>query len=349
MKKFFLGIPKVFFAVICYLSALLLAVLSAYFSIIFYAESQTGWNKWAMGGLAGMLEFIKILLATSFPFIQYRDIKREKKVSFYLKICFVLSVMASMYFFLSGGEIERSPASNVTKLLYEYIPMLDIIPLEFSQFITTMSLSILVEAFIIFLPILAPIMFIEKDPSRKRRTEAATSFEKLKEIITIIPERAIDKLHRKVIGEESKKLEIENIKVKESSSNIAAIEMRDKPKLKLLKGSSEIEDDDDYEDDPDDYDDYLEEDSITVLENGDEQGFIQNSEMDKQKVLSVIYKFKLENVCPSVKQLMAHTGLNKRSVHNIKKEFENSGILKTEGRKTILLCDYNDALEKIWA
>ncbi|MBN1467809.1 MAG: hypothetical protein JW924_03705 [Fusobacteriaceae bacterium] len=348
MKKFFLGIPKVFFAIICYLSALLLAILSGYFSIVFYAESQTGWNRWAMGGLAGMLEFIKMMLATAFPFLQYRDIKREKKVSFYLKICFILSVMASMYFFLSGGEIERSPASNITKLLYTYIPLLDVIPLQFSQFITTMSLSILVEAFIIFLPILAPIMFIEKDPSRKRKVEAATSFEKLKEIVTVIPERAIDKLHRKVIGEESKRFETENIKVEETKNNTAAIEMNDKPKLKLLKGSSKIEDDyeDDYEDDPDEY---LEEDSITVLENGDEQGFIQNSEMDKQKVLSVIYKFKLENVCPSVKQLMDHTGLNKRSVHNIKKEFENSGILKTEGRKTILLCDYNDALEKIWA
>ena len=84
MKKFFIGIPKVFFAIICYLSALLLAVLSGYFTIVFYAESQTGWNMWAMGGLAGMLEFIKIMLATAFPFIQYRDIKREKKVSFYL-------------------------------------------------------------------------------------------------------------------------------------------------------------------------------------------------------------------------------------------------------------------------
>jgi DNA-binding transcriptional regulator YhcF (GntR family) len=71
--------------------------------------------------------------------------------------------------------------------------------------------------------------------------------------------------------------------------------------------------------------------------------------MDKQKVLSVIYKYKNNNICPSVKQLMEHTGMKKNSLHNIKKEFEDSGILKTTGRKTVLLCDYNDALEKIWA
>ena len=70
MKKFFLGIPKVFFAILCYLSALLLAILSGYFSIMFYAKSQTGWNMWAMGGLAGMLEFIKIMLATAYYYKQ---------------------------------------------------------------------------------------------------------------------------------------------------------------------------------------------------------------------------------------------------------------------------------------
>jgi predicted nucleic acid-binding protein len=162
-------------------------------------------------------------------------------------------------------------------------------------------------------------MFIEKDPLRKRKVEATTSFDKLKEIVTVIPERAIDKLHKKVVGEGNKQLETENIEISESKSDVAAIEMNDKPKLKLLKGAVNGKN----EAIPDEH---LLEDSIKVVENGDEQdsSFIQNSEMDKQKVLSVIYKYRADNVCPSVKQLMTHTGLNKNSVHNIKK------ILKTK-------------------
>lgn len=214
MLKFLLGIPKVVFAVICYISALLLAVLSGYFTVKFYSDSQTGYNMYAMAGLAGMLEFIKMILAVSYPFMQYRDIKREKKVSFYLKICFFLSIMASLNFFLTGGEIERSPASNITALIYNYIPLLEVIPLKFTQFIATMSLSILIEAFIIFLPILAPIMFLEKDLSRKKKYEANTSLEKLKEIIVAVPERIIDRLYQRVVNVNSDEV----IKVKEISS-----------------------------------------------------------------------------------------------------------------------------------
>jgi hypothetical protein len=213
MRKFLLGIPKVLFAVTCYISALLLAVLSGYFTVKFYSDSQTGYNMYAMAGLAGMLEFIKMILAVSYPFMQYRDIKRENKVKFYLKICFFLSIMASLNFFLTGGEIERSPASNITALIYNYIPLLEVIPLKFAQFIATMSLSILIEAFIIFLPILAPILFLEKDLSRKKKYNATTNFEKLKEIIVAVPERIIDRLYQRVVNVNSDEV----IKVKEIS------------------------------------------------------------------------------------------------------------------------------------
>jgi len=359
MKKFFLGIPKVFFAILCYLSALLLAILSGYFSIMFYAKSQTGWNMWAMGGLAGMLEFIKIMLATAYPFMKYRDSKTERKVSFYLKICFFLSVMASLNFFMSGGKIERSPASAITKLLYDYMPFLNIIPLKFSQFLTTMSLSILVEAFIVFLPILAPIMFLEKDYDRKRkRNTANTNMEKLKEIVTVIPERLIDNLHKKVVGtneDNDNNLLLENTEknIKDNiEDNIEVVEINEKPKLKLLKSCNyenkiplvleNIEKDNDDAEDDILLDDKKDDDDI------DFDLSYTNSE-DKQKLLDMIYKYKNMNVCPSVKQLMNYTGFSKNKIHIIKKSLEESGILKTEGSKTLLLCDYNDALDKIWA
>jgi len=354
MKKFFISIPKVFFAILCYLSALLLAILSGYFSIMFYAKSQSGWNMWAMGGLAGMLEFIKIMLATAYPFMKYRDSKTEKKVSFYLKICFFLSVMASLNFFMSGGSVERSPASAITKLLYDYMPILNIIPLKFSQFLTTMSLSILVEAFIVFLPILAPIMFLEKDYDRKHKRNAAnTNMEKLKEIVTIIPERLIDNLHKKVVGSnENPKndllIESTETNIKDNKDNdIEVVEIKEKPKLKLLKSGN-------YENKiplvlgniDKEYDDH--DNSLTNDEDLDFDSSYTNSE-DKQKLLDMMYKYKNMNICPSVKQLMNYTGFSKNKIHIIKKSLEESGILKTEGSRTILLCDYDDALDKIWA
>lgn len=353
MKKFFTSIPKVLFAILCYLSALVLAILSGYFSIMFYAKSQSGWNMWAMGGLAGMLEFIKIMLATAYPFMQYRDSKRERKVSFYLKICFFLSVMASLNFFMSGGKIERSPASAITILLYDYMPILNIIPLKFSQFLTTMSLSILVEAFIVFLPILAPIMFLEKDYDRKhKRNTANTNIEKLKEIITVIPEKLIDNLHKKVVGNfndvSNNSPLLDNKEANENGTkddDIEVVEMKEKPKLKLLKSGN------------------LENKIPLVLENIDKEYVLEsehsqddedfdasyiNSE-DKQKLLDMMYKYKNINICPSEKQLMNYTGFSKNKILIIKKTLEESGILKIEGSRTLLLCDYNDALEKIWA
>ncbi|MBN1467209.1 MAG: hypothetical protein JW924_00655, partial [Fusobacteriaceae bacterium] len=291
MKKFFIGVPKVFFAVLCYLSALLLALLSGYFTIIFYAQSQTGWNMWAMGGLAGMLEFIKIMLAASYPFMQYRDIKREKQVLFYLKICFFLSVMASMFFFMSGGDIERSPASNITLMLYQYMPFLEVIPIKFAQFLTTMSLSILVEAFIIFLPILAPIMFIDRDYKRKKKEIADTSFDKLKEIVTIIPERIIDRLHEKVVG--NKVLEIPDDKIK-------VVEMNNKNEVKKIENF------------------------VTDKATDDKENKI-NYEKLKALIVEAIYEHQNNNVCPSVNKLVKFINdenIGKDIIHDVKKELE---------------------------
>ncbi|MDD5589419.1 MAG: hypothetical protein PHP92_05165 [Candidatus Nanoarchaeia archaeon] len=333
MKNFFINIPKVIFAVLCYISALLLAILSAYFTIMFYANSQTGWNMWAMGGLAGMLEFIKIMLATAYPFMQYRDSKRERKVSFYLKICFFLSVMASLNFFMSGGKIETSPASAITKLLYDYMPILNIIPLKFSQFLTTMSLSILVEAFIVFLPILAPIMFIEKDS--KRKTYAVSNIDKLKEIAITIPERFIDNLHKKVVGEQTK----ENIKV---------VEM--KPKLKLLKsGMAKITED--FENEKEEIKQIEtrknNHNSTGANETENDSNYNNDSELeniqdivsanDLEIVKNAISNHKVGDIAPSLQKLQEFTGLQKRTIQACKKELERINFIKTNGNKTYVL------------
>jgi len=333
MKKIIINIPKIIFATLCYVCTILLASISAYFTITFYSQSQHGWNMWAMGGLAGMLEFIKIMLATAFPFMQYRDSKRERKVSFYLKICFFLSIMASLNFFMSGGEISRSPASAITKLLYDYMPILNIIPLSFSQFLTTMSLSILVEAFIIFLPILAPIMFLEKDYDRKQKRNAAnTNIEKLKEIVATIPDRLIDNLHKKVVGEE----------------NIKVIEM--KPRLKLLKSDSDRDIKNEKNEKSEikqientkiDYDSLSANDLENVcdynsnLEN--ENIYEAVSANDLEIIKKAILNHKIGDIAPSLTKLEEFTGIQKRKIQACKRELEKENFIKTNGNKTYVL------------
>jgi hypothetical protein len=300
---------------------------------MFYAGSQTGWNIWAMGALAGMLEFIKIMLATAYPFMQYRDSKREKKVSFYLKICFFLSIMASLNFFMSGGEISRSPASAITKLLYDYMPILNIVPLSFSQFLTTMSLSILVEAFIIFLPILAPIMFLEKDYERKnKRNIANTNIEKLKEILTTIPDRLIDNLHKKVIGEE----------------NIKVVEM--KPKLRLLKsGTARIAEKEEIKKIELKQDEEEKNICDSIGTNDTENDFNYNGNTEKENtydivsandievVKNAIINHRIGNIAPSLTKLEEFTGLQRRTIQACKRELEKENIIKTNGNKTFVL------------
>lgn len=303
---------------------------------MFYAKSQTDWNMWAMGGLAGMLEFIKIMLATAYPFMKYRDSSRERKVSFYLKICFFLSVMASLNFFMSGGKIETSPASAITKLLYDYMPILSIIPLKFSQFLTTMSLSILVEAFIVFLPILAPIMFLEKDYNRKQKRNAAnTNMEKLKEIVTVIPERLIDNLHKKVVGDVAE-------------NNIKVVEI--KPKLKLLKSDSDRISKNEKNEESEIKQIETQKNNLESLgANETEIVCDYNSDSENENICdsvraneteivkNAILNFKTGNQSPSLTKLEELTGLPKKTIQAAKRQLEKEKIIKTNGNKTFVL------------
>ena len=294
-----------------------------------------------MGGLAGMLEFIKFMFATAYPFMQYRDSKRERKVLFYLKICFFLSIMASLNFFLTGGEIERSPASDITKLLYEYVPVLNIIPLKFSQFMTTMSLSILIEAFIIFLPILAPIMFLVKDKSRKKeRNNTVNNFEKIKEIITVIPERFIDRLHQRVVlDKDIKVIEYPNTNNK-----------RKKP-LKLVMDKQErligYNCDTEQKNDSEFVHNYDKEDSNYNTDTEIENDLEFVNDKDTQLVLNAIWDNQTKNIAPSNNKVSDITGIGRNEVISIKNRLNKIGILGSEGNKTYVKKDRNEVREEL--
>ena len=79
--------------------------------------------------------------------------------------------------------------------------------------------------------------------------------------------------------------------------------------------------------------------------------FTEKSTDDKKilnkLMLDAIYNLKDKDNCPSVKSLSESIGYNKNIVCAMKKEFEELEILKTDGTKTIILCDYKEALNKL--
>ena len=145
-----------------------------------------------------------------------------------MKICFILSILSSMYCLLLGKILLNSPASKTVEMLFDYMPVLNIVPLKFSQFISTISLMVLIEYLIIFLPQISILMFTPKDYNRKTYTES--NIDKVKEIIVTIPEILIDRLYSKFM-DYANSLKDENIK----TDNITLIEEYKKPELKLLK------------------------------------------------------------------------------------------------------------------
>jgi hypothetical protein len=138
-----------------------------------------------------------------------------------MKITFLISILSSIYYLLLGKVISSSPASKTVEMLYINIPALNVIPLAFSQFISTISISVLIEFLIVYLPTIAPVLFKEKDYNRK--VYSMSSMEKIVEIIKVIPDRLIDNLHKKIF----ENIDLERITVNEVSES--------NPKLKLLK------------------------------------------------------------------------------------------------------------------
>lgn len=364
MKKILLSTifisGKILWAVVCYLIALSLACISAYFTIIFYTDGTSNYDKYAMAAMAICLELIKILFATGYPFLRYRDMKTEKIVLTTMKICFILSILASCYYLMLGKDIVASPASRTVSMMYEFIPFIDIIPIKFSQFLSTISLIILVEFFIIFLPVVAITMFLPKDKNRK--IVAVTNMDKIKEMVSTIPDRFIDRIHKKIMGNELivneisepdrtkllENCEIENkIKAPDSemernkeitefkntanNNDLADLHLLDRAEIDKTENTINTDVSDNNK-------------VATPLQD---MKVIDNDYVDYKNVLRAIYKYSNNNICPSVKEMIKFTGLKRNMVYEIKRKFEELGIIKTNGFETRILISVKKALRKL--
>jgi hypothetical protein len=92
---------------------------------------------------------------------------------------------------------------------------------------------------------------------------------------------------------------------------------------------------------------------IGNTENESDSTFVQDKRpegfknTDKKEVLKAIYNLSEQEICPSIQKLMDKTKLSKNWILEIKKEFEDVGILETKGRKTYILSTYPEALKSL--
>ncbi|MEN8906290.1 MAG: hypothetical protein ABF289_10075 [Clostridiales bacterium] len=355
-KNFVSTAFKLLWAVLCYFFSILLAIVSAFFTITFYSDGSIGYDSYIMGFFAISLEGIKLILSFGYPYIRGRDKKYEDKILLILKISFFISILSNVYYLMLGSDIEKSPASRTVAMLFNYISVLNIIPLKFAQFTATISLSVLVEYLIIYLPMLAPIIFTEKKPYEDKNT--TNNFEKIKEIVTIIPDMFINTIHKKTLEFANKKYSSQKI-----------IEIDDKPKLKILKRLDTVQDSDsqklnninkviklDRNKSPvrdsissENENSLISNDTKTTMNLNSVQDSDSdfNMNIDKKLMLKAIFKLKEDDICPSVKQIETEIGFTKNLIHDLKKEFEELDIIKTLNNKTVVLCTYKKALEKI--
>ena len=147
IKRFF----KFMFCASLYIFTLILASVSAGFTILFYTSGQDGMNQLLIGMLAFVFESLKVTLAFAYPYMRGRDQKIETGVKNALNVCLVLSIAASCYFFMAS-ETNISPASKVIDMFYSNINILSFIPQRASAFLLNISLSIMIEVFIIKIP-----------------------------------------------------------------------------------------------------------------------------------------------------------------------------------------------------
>jgi len=323
-KKLLIAIPKIIFLIFCYTMAIIIGCISAYFTFSFYTDGNTGFDFFALGFMAVSLELIKFVFATVYPFVKYRDIKIEKTILLIMKITFLISILSSIYYLLLGKEISLSPASKTVEMLYTNIPVLNVIPLALSQFISTISISILIEFLIVYLPTIAPVLFKEKVYNRK--VYSMSSMDKIEEIIKVIPDRLIDNLHKKIF----KNIDLDRITVNEVSES--------KPKLKLLKNTTFNMQTDRVINEESNYNSFVED---TILSNT-----VHDKELEE--LLDVIFENKEGFICPSINFLVKNTSLSRNKINNYKKYLDEIGVLYTTGTSTTLQVDTKeDALKAI--
>ena len=190
---------------------------------------------------------------------------------------------------------------------------------------------------------IAPILFLEK---KKNKNIAFTNFEKIKEVITVIPDNLIDRLHKKVVVNQIKEVK----------------EIKDKPNFKLLKfdneNSSTFVLDNDSSKSVETLTNSKDENKSTfVLDNDSEKDFDYKNDLENEKVerlvndkdltilINAIFSYKIDNMCPSVSVLGEKTGFEKALIYDLKKELIDLNILETEKRKTIIRKTKEEALK----
>lgn len=109
-KTILFTIPKLVFAMFCYLITGALSLVSGYFTFVFYTTGLIDNDFLAMGFMAISMELIKLSMSAAYPFIRNEQAKR--KVLRIIQITVFLSVLASLNFQLMGKDFTTSPASK---------------------------------------------------------------------------------------------------------------------------------------------------------------------------------------------------------------------------------------------
>jgi len=364
LKQILWTIPKITWFIFCIMTSLILACVSGYFTYQFYTDGSSGYDIYAMGFMAISLEVTKFIFSVFYPFAKYRNKKSEDTILWIMKICLFLSILSSMYCLMLGKDLMNSPASKTVLMLYEYMPVLNIIPIKFAQFISTISLVVLIEFLIVFLPTISTLMFQEKDYNRK--TYAISNIGKIKEILVTIPELYIDRLYLKFMNyADSLKV------VNDDMDNVSRVEEIKKPKLKLLKNDKllKLPDSSNVDWGKNTADRKISNEEIKASDSSD---FVQGKDgnecdtdlintndskgkepptfaldKDTENFLKAVFELANDNVCPSQKQLSEYMGYTKNDISSMKKLLEDLEIIKTDGLKTTILCDYPEALKKL--
>jgi hypothetical protein len=199
-QKFSTGILKVLFVIVCYIITVCFAVFSGYFTVIFYNTGYIESNittYYMITGLAGLFEFTKTLMSITHPFMANRNKRIETITKIYLRVALIMSILASLSFFLSSDISKTSPPNQIVSIIYSYLPILDIIPIKLVQFCVTISLSIFIEVLIIIIPSIA-VVFMHKKKEQIEEEEKKTYAEKLKQFQDFVLTMDKDKLKKKV-------------------------------------------------------------------------------------------------------------------------------------------------------
>jgi hypothetical protein len=202
IKKFFIGMYMVTIYTLC----LVLAIVSAGFTTVFYTSGAEGTSQVLIGLLAIVLEAIKIILAFVFPFMVGKQ--GAETIRRVLNACLILSIIASLNFFMSLGT---SPAAGFVTGIY------DLIGVEFGKdfltFMLNMTLAVIIEVFVIHVPRFAHVF-----SAREVKEHRPSALAKLISIPRWVIERKIDNW-----------VALVNPQAVENAVEVKAIEIEEKP------------------------------------------------------------------------------------------------------------------------